>query len=432
MVAGIYQGTGQRSAVQEWRRYWPLVLSGWSGALIIPVASVTLGVMMAPIEQETGWTRTEITSGPVLISITGIFFSTLIGMAIDRLGFRLIGIAVVSLIVASTGFMSTVDNLWIWLVLWGFYGLAATANPAVFNVPIVSTFNASRGLALIVRGSGMAITSAVAPVMAVFLIEHYGWRLSYVALALIWGGFALPIMYFFFKMPKGERVVSRDDAGSTEKAAPAPDVPLPGVTMREGFKSPVFYKLMLAGMCASMVGTTMSLNMVPILTLDGLSRTAAAVAAGTMGISTLVGKVMGAFFIDRINPKLLCAAASLGSLAMPAFFLAFPGDLTAAVAGIAIYGFLQGFDGPAGTLLFSRHLGARAFGALTSTDKAISGFIIGIAPMFASYLYDTTHSYDLVLWCAFPALIISTLLYLSLGRYPDQLPNQQAVTVQAS
>lgn len=202
--------------------------------------------------------------------------------------------------------------------------------------------------------------------------------------------------------------------------------PLPGVTMREGFKSAAFYKLLFAGLSAGMVGTTMGMNMVPILTLEGISRPAAAAAAGTMGISTLVGKALGAFFIDRLDPRLLNSACAIGYMTMPAVLLAFPGDLTAAVAGIAIYGFLQGFDEPAHTLLFTRHLGVRSFGSLTLTFKAVGGLAIGGAPMFASYLYDTTGSYDGVLWFAFPAFAVSALFYLSLGPSPDQLPNHKA------
>jgi MFS family permease len=393
--------------------------------MIIPVFSVTLGVFIAPIEREMGWTRTEITSGPLLIGVTGLLFSTLMGMIIDRVGFRIIGIAMLIAMILSTGLASLITHdLWLWWFCWGLYGFAATANPAVFNVPIVTVFDASRGLALMVRNSGGALTSALAPVMAVFLIDHYGWRLGYVGLALIWGGFALPIMFFFFKMPEDRSSEAKSGMGSTR---PAARQPLPGVTMREGFKSPTFYKLMFASLCTSMVGTTLGMNMVPILTLEGISRTSAAAAAGGMGISTLFGKALGAFLIDRLDPKLLNAACSIGYMVMPAILLVFPGNLTAAAAGIAIYGFLQGFDDPAHTLLFTRHLGVRSFGSLTLTFKAVSSLAIGGAPMFASYLYDTTGSYNGVLWCAFPAFAASALFYLSLGRYPDQLPNQQPV-----
>lgn len=385
------------------------------------MTTLTLGVMIAPIEQETGWTRTEITSGPALISILSILLSTFAGMAVDRIGFRRIGLTAAFLMVLSTGLMSVVtDSLWTWLLCWGMFGLAATPIPGVHFVPIISTFNKSRGLALIVMGAGGAISSALAPLTATYLAANFGWRTGYVALALIWGCFVLPTMYFFFKLPGG--VQEKSDGTAPAPAKPVP----PGVTMREGFKSAAFYKLVFGGLFASLVGITMSMNMVPILTLDGMSRTAAAAAAGTMGVATLAGKFLGALVIDRVNPKLLCAGASMGSMAMPLLILAMPGNLTAAIIGIAIYGSLQGFR-PAATLLLSRYIGVRSFGTMSGVIDTVSSIVIGIAPMAASFLYDTTHSYDLVMWLALPTLTVSALLYLSLGPYPDEAPQRAAI-----
>lgn len=408
-----------REVIAEFRQNWSILLASWAGGVIPPVAMITLGLFIAPIEEETGWSRTEITSGPALITIMGLMFSTLAGIAIDKLGYRRIGITAAVLVVVSMVMMSMVTNdLWTWLLAWGVFAFAVAAVPACYSVPVVSYFRTARGLAtaMILQGTALAETRAVAPLIAVFVIAQYGWRNGYLTLAAICG-VGLPIMYFFLKPPKNHHSQA-EDMKSARRARNEKDE-LPGVTIKQGFLSPAYYKLALAGLFANMVGTTMSINMVPILTLDGISRTAAAAAVGTVGVATLIGKLLGLFIIDRIIPRVLCAVCSIGAMAMPALFLLFPGDLTMALVGITVYGFLLGFDGPAATILFTRHLGTRSYGTLTSTTNAIAGIVIGLAPMAASYLYDTTRSYDLVMWLAFPALASSALLYLSLGRLPS-------------
>lgn len=422
MVGGDYP---KGLAVAEWRQSWTLVLSGFSLSSLSALSMVVLGVMIAPMEQETGWSRVEITSGPALISITGILFSTVVGIAIDRLGFRRIGLVTTFLMFASTGLMSSITNdLWTWLACWSLFGLAAAATPGVYIVPIVSTFHASRGLALIVTAAGTSLTTTLAPSIAAFLIDNFGWRVGYAALALIWGAFAIPLMYLFFRI---QPPTKRKDEATSESSTSSAREELPGVTIREGLMSPVFYKLLVGSTCSNVVGTVMAMNVVPILTLQGLSRTAAAAAAGVLGLSMLIGKAICAIVLDRVDAKLIAGAASAGAMTMPLLFLMMPGSFTAAATGIAIYGAMSGFKGATNSYLISRHLGARSFGTMTGTINAFASVMIGLAPIGASFVYDTTRSYDLVLWLSLPTLMISSLLYLSLGRYPDEFPQREAI-----
>ena len=52
-----------RTAREEWRRHWPLVAATTAAMSLAALPSFMLGTMIAPIAQEFGWTRTQITSG---------------------------------------------------------------------------------------------------------------------------------------------------------------------------------------------------------------------------------------------------------------------------------------------------------------------------------------------------------------------------------
>ena len=101
------------------------------------------------------------------------------------------------------------------------------------------SFTAARGLAIAIVLSGSGISSFVVPNLANALVEDHGWRLAYLYLAGIWGVVALPLVVLFLK-------ISRDtQAEPAEEIAAQPPEQLPGLTVREGFTSPTFYKLLL-------------------------------------------------------------------------------------------------------------------------------------------------------------------------------------------
>ena len=76
------------SAGSEWRKYWPLVAATTMGMSLAALLASVFGVMLGPIEEEFGWTRAQISSGPAVVSIMGLFLATPAGYVIDRIGAR--------------------------------------------------------------------------------------------------------------------------------------------------------------------------------------------------------------------------------------------------------------------------------------------------------------------------------------------------------
>ena len=97
----------------EWRASWPVALAATSGISLSAISSASIGVMMGPIEAEFGWSRTEISLGTSLVSLIAMTLATTMGLAIDRLGPRIVGIAAATLMCAAITMMSMVGaNVW--------------------------------------------------------------------------------------------------------------------------------------------------------------------------------------------------------------------------------------------------------------------------------------------------------------------------------
>jgi MFS family permease len=101
------------SAAAEWRAHWTVVLAAGAGVSLSAVSTSSLGVMMEPLEQEFGWSRTQISLGISLVSFIAMTFATFVGLAIDRLGARIVGISAAVTMCSGVALMSTVaGSLW--------------------------------------------------------------------------------------------------------------------------------------------------------------------------------------------------------------------------------------------------------------------------------------------------------------------------------
>ena len=132
---------------------------------------------------------------------------------------------------------------------------------------------------------------------------NHGWRLTYVSLSAIWFVVVFTLMLLFLRLPK------RDDAFAAEQAkAPAED--LPGLTARQGFTSPAFYKLLFATVIANFVSIAIILNLIPILRWTELEPVTAAGVASLIGIFTIVGRLIGGALIDRMDARFIAVVST--------------------------------------------------------------------------------------------------------------------------
>jgi MFS family permease len=406
--------TPPRTAGAEWRQYWPLVAATTMGMSLAALLSSVFGVMLAPLEQEFGWSRAEISSGPAVVSVMGLFLATPAGFLIDRLGARRCGILVVSLSGIAIAAMSAIgDSLWHWWGAWAIFGICGAFTSTVWLAPVSTIFHAGRGLAIAVTISGTGISMAAAPVIAEYFVQNHGWRSGFLALALIWFTMTLPLVLAFVPRQRDLAQVAGD--GQNPAAAPTD---LAGLTARQGFASPSLYLLFFASLLSAMTGVALILNIVPVLTFTGLARGEAVAIVGSMGIASIIGRIVGGFLMDRYDVRMLAVTASVISLGLPLSLLLFPGIGWAAFAGVIAYGLTGGMKMNAIVYLTSVHFGARSFGLFYGVISITTTLAQGIGPLAANHIYDLTKSYTPVIWATVPGFLGAALLFAALRPSP--------------
>jgi predicted MFS family arabinose efflux permease len=403
------------SALAEWRRYWPLVAATTAGMALASRLTSSFGIMLGPIEQEFGWSRAQISSGPAVVSIMGLFLATPAGYLIDRLGARSSGLLVVLISFVAIAAMSLIgSSIWHWRAAWAIFGVAGAFTSTVWLAPVSTIFHAGRGMAIAITISGTGISAALVPGIAEYFVENHGWRAGFLALGLIWCGVTLPLVWAFVPRWRSRA----DDRAAADARSAAETAQFEGLTRHQGFRSRRFYLLFFASLASAFAAVALILNLVPVLVFTGIDRVNAVAVAGSMGVAAIIGRIVGGLLMDRYDVRTLAVGAVFISILFPASLLALPGVVWAATAGVIAFGLTGGMTMNAIVYLTSTHLGARNFGLFYGAISTTTTVAMGLAPLLANHIYDLTKSYTPVMWAAIPSFLLAALLLALLGPAP--------------
>ncbi len=414
------EGTKERmepdgTAAQEWRQNWPVVVAAMMGMAISTAYIYSIGIMIAPLETQFGWSRSQISSGPTIAAFFAVTLSPFVGRAIDRFGPRRIGLfgamsysAALALLGTATG------NIWSWWGLWVLLALVVSfVKATVWTAAVSSLFSTSRGLALALVLCGTGIGSSLVPLTTYYLTDIYGWRVGYLGLGGLCALSTVPLLFLFFTSASDLR---RRSGCKGEAGAPKPV--MAGVDRRRALLTPTFIKLGLAAFITTLVSMGTGANMVPILTFGGLPRETAAWIAAASGICAIGGRLAGGLLLDRIDGNLVAGGCLVISTLSYLLLALVPGSAGIALVAVILLGVTLGVEFDAVAYLVGRHFGLANFGLLFGTIAGLLALAGGTAPLITNFFYDLTQSYYPVLWSFVPLSLFCALLFFSVGPNP--------------
>lgn len=418
MTATTATGHAPGSAAAEWKRNWGVVLSGAFGIALASLTVYSIGAFIAPIEAEFGWSRGEITLGMTFVSVLGMALAPFIGLLVDRVGPRRIGVVgVVLYCINFACFSFTTAVLWSWLGLWFLLGLSsALTKPTIWTTGVSSLFDTGRGLALSAMLCGTALGSTFTPIVATWLIDAVGWRMAFVGLAGFWGLLVIPAVALLFTSAADRH---RIRGTSTGPARPAMQPILFGLHWREAMPTWKFVRLAGAAFIPSLTVVSFVASLIPILSFTGIERTIAASIAGLVGISTVVGRLTGGYLLDRINGGIVGGVSLLLPIISSVLVLSFPGSVPVATVAVLVLGLSLGAELDAVAYLTTRHFGLRSFGVIFGTISGLLALATGLGPFLVNSSYDVTGSYYPAVTAYIPLCLLASALFFSLGRYPE-------------
>lgn len=408
-------------AREEWSRNWRVVVGASAGMALLAVPTYTNGVMVLQLEKAFGWSRAQIATGPVIAALLSIFMGPVVGLAVDKIGPRRIGLTGATITcMAIAMFSFTGPTFASWLGLWFLLSLGTVLiKPMVWTAGVSSFFNKARGLALAAALCGTAFCSSITPLLTTVLVEQFGWRGAYVGLAVFWGLVALLPLYFWFdsKIDRTRRL-GLSKGPQDPQAQQHQDV-LEGYTTKTSIMSWKYLRLVLGAQAMVFVTVSFVVLLVPILVSKGTSPQLAGSIAALAGITTVVGRLLGGVLLDRLNGNAVTACA----VALPAIsaiiVLMYPASVLALGAAVLVLGLAAGAEYDGVAYLITRHFGLRSFGVLFGTIGGLQAMFSSLGPLVVNRIYDVTRSYDQALYLFIPVCIFGSVMILTLGSYPS-------------
>jgi predicted MFS family arabinose efflux permease len=425
----IAHAQGTMTAREEWRAYWPLVLACTAGMTMPVVAYVTLGLFLTPLSQEFGWSRALITAGTGIVAVLTVLAAPFVGAAIDKWGARRIlvpGLVLMGLSIASFSLANGLPAQW--FGLWSVYAvISLLLKYTAWMSVIVHAFDKGRSLALAIILCGPAAGSALAPPLAQFLIDGYGWRTAYVTLGLGW---MVPTWLLAFLFIRDVRP-GRETPSSAERRAEGPgresmNAGLPGLSIHDALRSTSLWRIALATLITLLISAVLLIHKVPILELAGVSRRNAALLAGLSGVAAMAGTLSTGWLMQRFHPGVIGAITNFVLAAALIPLLDQFSTPLSIVISMLFVGFAGGTKAQVCSYLTSAYGGLRNFGKIYGVMSSIVAVCSASGGVLGGFVYDLTGSYEAFILAGIPAACISGLLLLGLGPVPDWRRPRQA------
>jgi MFS family permease len=388
---------------------WRVVLAACLGVMagFGSLFVYTFSVFVKPLAAEFGWSREAISSGFAIAAVTLGVISPLLGRWIDRFGPRRIILVCMTIYVCAIASLSLLRS-----GLWQFYAtcfvLGVVGNGAAhlaYSRSISTWFQRRLGMALAFVMVGAGFGAMILPVVAQSIISRFGWRAAYASL----GGLAL-----LLGLPLSWRYIREREVIGRE----FDPVVHSGMTWQQGLRSFAFWIITAILFVSSISMNGAITHLSALLTDRGLTTRNAALCASILGGSSLLGRIMVGWVLDRFFGPRVALVINL-TTALGILLLARANSFPAGCLAAALIGVGAGGEAAITPYLLTRYFGLRAFSTLyglTWTFYAAAG---AIGPVILGRAFDATGSYSplLVLLAATLGLVATTNLLLP--RYAD-------------
>ena len=388
---------------------WWVVFGAVAGLVVCngPILNYSFGVFLKPIMADMGWDRG---TASFAISFGELFTAAMVpvlGWMMDRWGIRRValpGITLFAIFLALIAF--TPHSLPIFIIMFSFvWASSAIQCPLAYTKAIAGWFDRRRGIALGIALGGVGLGAMILPQIAQALIGQIGWRWTYASLGLLMFVIAFPAVALWIREPGPGEGEQRSTAAAT----------LTGYTAGEAMRTARFWMMGLAFFLVATALLGFSGHIVPLLTDRGLTPAAATATFGLLGLSTLTGRVLTGFLVDRIFAPYIAAAFWIA--AMVGFALLIGGSGLAPAAGVVLVGLGLGAEVDMLAFLNSRYFGQRAFGQLYGYFFMCFSVGGAFGRALDGHLFDRAGSYAPVLIVAAVSLAVAIGLLSRLGDY---------------
>ena len=400
---------------------WAAVGCAMCSNAVRQAASVTtLSIFIVPMAGEFGWSRTGISGAVSAGALLGALSAPFIGPLFDRHGSRALLIAsALAMSACCVALAGTRGLLWFYVA----FGVSRMIFSTPFDLGTSSVaakwFVRRRALAMSLLTTSIGIGLAILPLAAAIAIAAGGWRIGWLALAVIVVVLGVVPQWLLLVRepediglrPDGDEPAPRaaagaggagtdggradgartDDAGAVDTGA-ADAAGEVAFTRAQALRTPALWLVMAYTLIVFSIQAGVSLHWAPHLVERGISPTITATIVGAFSLAIVLSSIVFGHVGDRVPVHTTLAASAalmaLGAMAMGAVSGPPLGYTASVLFGAGVGGILT-----MPPVALANYFGRAHFGAIrgTALPAQVGGQAVG--PLLAGLLHDLTGSY---------------------------------------
>ncbi len=372
--------------------WWVLFAAVALQILIATFMMQSFGAFLALIKDEFTWSKTDISSAFAVQQIVGGVLGPFVGWLLLKFGSRRVirfGIAIFALSVYLLSKISSLQGFYLVVVL-----IAVGSSTSGFlplNTLIVQWFEKRRAMALALMQTGINAGGFLVPVVTWSLASN-GWRFTAIAYAVIILLVGIPLTFVIKNKPEDMGLVA-DGLSAAEQSLKK--YVANELSAQEALKTRAFWFIAFGHSSALMIVFAVMVHLVLYLTEDlgfGLAKAGSVFALLTA--FTIIGQLLGGYFGDRINKRLIASMAMLGH-ALGLVILVYAKNYYWIIAFSVFHGLAWGFRGPIMQAMRADYFGRKSFGQIMGFSTPILTLGIATGPLIAGYLADKYANYQI-------------------------------------
>ncbi len=406
---------------------WIIVALGLLGMGAWAGVRTSFAVFYAALLDQFGWSRGGAAGVQSLSYVIYLILAPLAGGLIDRFGPRRVmlpGLTIMCVGLALCHYISSLFQFYL------FFGVIVATGVTFISIvaysPILAQwFEKKRGVAVGISVSGMGLGTFLLVPLTQYFISLWGWRMSFVALAMLFFIILFPLTLIFIRHKPADLGLSPDGAivGQVPKkrTVQVVDPIWAGTdwTVKRIFRTGRYWALLTFAFLSITPVYLMVTHSVRFLVDKGIERMAAAFFLAMVGIISLIFRIFWGWLSDRIGRESTFTAGSI-ILSLAAWSL-----ILINVTGIKDFAYLfslllgmgWGVTAPMFIATAADLFQGRKFGLIYGILEGVIGAGCAFGTWFGGFIFDTTHSYQVAfLLCAIFALASSIVVWFAAPR----------------
>ncbi len=345
----------------------------------------------------------------ILLLVTGAT-SPFAGRYVDRYGPKRVICTGAPVMALGLLLLSTTSSPWQFYLGYAIVGIGTAASSQVAASTMVSNwFNRKRGLAIGIMSTGIGAAGfAFAPLVGSYLIPGFGWRTTYLVLAMITVLTLIPAALLIVKTKPSDIGLYPDGIEPAKPPVPedSSSSASRGLSPKAALATMIFWLLTTSYLVGGFSSVGVVQSQVPHLEDIGFPAATAVGVLSVLGMASAIGKFAFGWFCDRLAAKYVCAIG-LGLQAIGILMLL---TMSASSSPVELwfyallFGFSLGSWLPTMSILTSTSFGLRSYGTIFGILSFFQCIGVATGPLIAGRIFDITGSYH-------TAFIVFLLLY---------------------